>query len=420
MQGVQFKWSTRKADLISIEDYRGRARRRLPDMVWAYVDGGSDDLVTLDRNVSSFSRWALQPRVLTGKEGLGMSTQFGRTPISLPVYLSPTGMTGLCHYTGEVAAALAAEDAGTRAVISTAASYTPEEIARATSEDHSFQLYPWANLATGARTMTESFIRRAYENDYQSLFVTVDVPVHGNREGERKRGMGVPPTLTPRRIANAAVKPQWWINFLRHQRITARLLVDEGGTAAAVKSAQMQLRLMRPELNWDDFAWMREKWSDRPLFIKGVLHPDDAAKAVELGADGIVVSNHGGRQLDGVQASLDALPAIVDRVGDRVPVFLDGGVRRGSDVVKALCLGATAVGIGRPFLYGLAVDGREGVGAILDIFKQEISRTLTLLGVADIKELDRSFLVPADGSDRTTQSVQPVTKLAAVSEQVRV
>ncbi|MGW4335915.1 alpha-hydroxy acid oxidase [Rhodococcus koreensis] len=404
LQGIQLSWSTAKADLISVEDYRRRARRKLPDMVWAYVDGGSDDLVTLDRNTSDFSKWAFQPRVLTGKEGLGMASMLGQTPIDIPVYLSPTGISGLCHHTGEVAAALAAENAGTRAVISTAASYTPEEIARATSHDHAFQLYPWANMATGARTMTESFIQRAYDNDYQSLFVTVDVPVHGNREGERKRGMGAPPTLTPGRIANAAVRPRWWINFLRHQRITARLLLDEGGAAAAVKSAQMQLRLMRPELDWDDFAWMREKWSDRPLFIKGVLHPDDAAQAVELGADGIVVSNHGGRQLDGVQSSLDALPAIVDRVGDRVPVLLDGGVRRGSDVVKALCLGATAVGIGRPYLYGLAVDGRDGVSAILNIFKQEISRTLTMLGVADIRELNRSHLVRVDGSGPSLDS----------------
>jgi L-lactate dehydrogenase (cytochrome)/(S)-mandelate dehydrogenase len=165
----------------------------------------------------------------------------------------------------------------------------------------------------------------------------------------------------------------------------------------------MQLRVMRPELNWEDFAWMREKWQG-PFYIKGVLHPDDAANAVALGADGVVVSNHGGRQLDGAQATLDALPAIVDRVGARVPVLLDGGVRRGTDVVKALCLGATAVGIGRPYLYGLAVDGAAGVEHILRIFREEISRTLTLLGCESIAELNRSMLVRADA---TLENAEP-------------
>lgn len=399
IQGMQFRWSSARADLISVEDYRRRAKRKLPDMVWAYIDGGADDLWTLEQNRSAFARWALAPRVLTGKEGTGLVTQFAGTRVDLPVYLSPTGMSGLAHYTGEVGAAQGAEKAGTRAVISTAATYTPEEIAAATAEHHAFQLYPWANTATGARTLTESFIRRAYDADYSALFVTVDVPVHGNREWERRRGMGAPPTLTPRRILGAAMKPRWGYNLVRHQRVSARLLFDQGGTKAAVESARIQMRLMRPELDWDDFAWMREKWKDRPLFIKGVLHPDDAQRAVELGADGVVVSNHGGRQLDSVQASLDALPAVVARVGNRVPVLLDGGVRRGTDVVKALCLGASTVGIGRPFLYGLAVAGAEGVAAVLDIFRQEISRTLTLLGVQDLSELGPQHLVPSANAD---------------------
>lgn len=379
---------------ISVEDYRERARRKVPDMVWAYVDGGADDLETMNENRDAFARWSLVPKVLTGQEGLGLGTRLGRQEISLPVFLAPTGMTGLSHWTGEVAAAQAAENAGTRAVISTAASYTPEEVARATREDHFFQLYPWANAATGAKALTESFITRAYQADFQGLVVTVDVPVHGNRQGEKKRGMGVPPVLTPARIINAARRPAWSANFLRHQRIAARMLLDETNRTAAVESARVQMRLMRPELNWDDFAWMREMWPDRPLLIKGVLHPDDAEKAVSLGADGIIVSNHGGRQLDGALATLDALPAIVDRVGQTVPVHLDGGVRRGTDVVKALCLGATSVGIGRPYVYGIAARGRVGVEHVLEIFREEISRALTLLGCGHIDELNRSLLVP--------------------------
>ena len=397
MSAIQFQL-TSGAGPLTVEDYRKLARRAVPDMVWAYVDGGAEDLVTLRANRDAFSQWSLQPRVLTGKEGTDLATKVAGVSLSMPVMLAPTGMTGLAHWSGERAAAQAAERSGTRAIISTAASYTPEEIAAATEQNHFFQLYPWANAATGARALTESFLKRAHSTGYEALFVTVDVQARANREAEQRLGMGTPPTLTPARIANAALKPRWWFNFLRHQRISARMLVDERGARAAVESAEMQMRLNRPELDWDDFAWMRETWK-RPLYIKGVLSADDAAKAVDLGADGVVVSNHGGRQLDCAPASLDALPAIVDRVGARVPVILDGGIRRGSDVVKALCLGASAVAIGRPYVYGLAARGGEGVEHVLEILRSEISRTLTLIGAAGVHELDRSFLVPAGRHD---------------------
>jgi isopentenyl diphosphate isomerase/L-lactate dehydrogenase-like FMN-dependent dehydrogenase len=396
MPALQFKLSSRPAP-ITVEDYRKRARRAVPDMVWSYIDGGADDLVTLRANRTAFDAWALRMQVLTGKKGMSVGVEVAGIPLSLPVILAPIGMTGLIHWSGEVGAAQAAERAGTRAVISTAASYTPEEIAQATHENHFFQLYPWATVASGARGLTQSFIDRAYQAGYEALFITVDVPVRGNREEERRRGMEVPPVLTPARIANAAVKPRWWYHFLKDQRTSARLLVDQGGSAAAVRSAMIQYRLMRPELNWDDFAWMRERWK-RPLFIKGVLDPDDADRATNLGADGIVVSNHGGRQLDGAQASLQALPAIVDRVNQRVPVLVDGGIRRGTDIVKALCLGAQAVLIGRPYMYGLAASGSAGAEHILEILREELKRTMTLMGVSNIRELDRSWLISNLGS----------------------
>lgn len=392
---VKFAWRGTTGPL-SVEDYRKAARRAVPEMVWAYIDGGADDLVTLQANRSAFDRWRLRPRVLTGKEGNALGTDVCGESLRMPILLAPTGMSGLAHWAGERGAAQAAESRGTRAIISTAASYTPEEIAAATSEHHFFQLYPWANLATGARALTESFIRRAHHCGYAGLFVTVDVPVRANRERERRTGMGTPPVLTPGRILNAAVKPRWSYGFLKHKRIAARLLVDEGGTGAAVESAKLQMRLMRPELTWDDFSWMREKWK-RPLFIKGILDPADAVRAVELGADGVVVSNHGGRQLDGAEATLDALPAVVEAVGHKVPVMLDGGIRRGSDVVKALCLGAASVAIGRPYLYGLAARGREGVEHVLDILYEEISRTMTLIGCESVDELTRDRIVPAAG-----------------------
>jgi L-lactate dehydrogenase (cytochrome)/(S)-mandelate dehydrogenase len=394
LRGVRFKLSADPGPM-SVEDYRRLARRKVPDMVWAYIEGGAEDLRTLHQNRDAFARWWLRPRVLTGKEGKELGVKLGPVSLDLPVLLAPTGTTGLSHWTGELGAAQAAERAGTRAIISSAACYTPEEIAQGTTEDHYFQLYPWSNPATGARALTETMIRRAHDAGFAGLVVTVDVPVHGNREHEKRRGMGAPPTLTPARVLNAMRKPRWSYNFLRHQRIAPLLMVGNDPSADAVSSARRLLRLMRPELDWDDFAWMREIWPDRPLYIKGVLHPDDAAHAVELGADGVVVSNHGGRQLDGAMATLDALPAIVARLGPDVPVILDGGVRRGSDVVKALCLGATAVAIGRPYLYGLAAAGPPGVERVLATFREEIQRTLTLLGCESVHDLGPEYVVPA-------------------------
>jgi L-lactate dehydrogenase (cytochrome)/(S)-mandelate dehydrogenase len=363
-------------------------------MVWAYVDGGAEDLRTLRANREAFDRWALRTQVLTGNEATDLSVEVAGVRLSLPVLLAPTGVAGISHWTGDVGASTAAEQAGTRAVLSTASSYSIEEVAAATSEDHFFQLYPWADVSTGARALTESFIERAKRAGYRAMFVTVDVPVHGNRETDRRQGMGAPPVLTPARIASAAIRPRWWYRFLRHQRMSARNLVDEGGARAAVRSVQAQYRYMRPELDWSDFAWMREQWSG-PLYIKGVLDARDAVRAVDLGADGIVVSNHGGRQLDGAPASLDALPAVVSAVRGRAQVLLDSGIRRGSDVVKALCLGADAVCIGRPYLYGLAARGPEGVGHVLRIFREEICRTMTLMGAARLSDLDESWLCPA-------------------------
>ena len=393
MPAFQYKLSN-SAGPITVEDYRRLARRALPKMVWAYVDGGAEELSTLRANREAFSRWCLRTRVLTGKEARDLSVEVGGVPLELPVLLAPTGMAGMTHWMGELGAFQAAEEAGTRAILSSASNYSMEEVARGTSEHHFFQLYPWADESTGARALSESLLARAAAAGYRALVVTVDVPVHGNREGERRQGMGAPPILTPGRVADAALRPRWWYGFLRYQRTSLRNLVDEGGAKATVRSVQVQYRWMRPELDWDDFAWMREQWAG-PLFIKGVLDPDDAARAVDLGATGVIVSNHGGRQLDGAPASLDALPAVVARVGDQAEVLMDGGIRRGSDIVKALCLGAKAVCVGRPYLYGLAARGPRGVGEVLAVLRGEIQRTMTLMGVDRLSDLDRSWLLPA-------------------------
>lgn len=393
MPAFQYKLSNRSGP-ITVEDYRRRARRALPIMVWAYVDGGAEGHHTLAANRQAFDRWCLRTRVLTGQEATDLSVEVAGLRLALPVLLAPTGSAGMSHWTGELGAARAAEEAGSRSILSSASTYSIEEVAAGTGKDHLFQLYPWARQGSEGRALIESFLDRAAGAGYAGLVVTVDVPVHGNREGERRHGMGAPPILTPGRLASAAVRPRWWYGFLRHQRVSLRNLVDEGGARAAVRSVMQQYRFMRPEVDWGEFAWIRQAWSG-PLLIKGVLDADDARRAVDLGADGVIVSNHGGRQLDGAPAALDALPAVAGAVGEQVDVLMDGGIRRGSDVVKAMCLGAKAVCIGRPFLYGLAAEGPAGVRQVLEILRQEINRTMTLMGVGRLEDLDRTWLLPA-------------------------
>jgi isopentenyl diphosphate isomerase/L-lactate dehydrogenase-like FMN-dependent dehydrogenase len=392
-----FRWRAPR-EPISVEDYRLRARRALPDMVWAYFDFGAEDLVTLEANRSAFARYAVRMRVLAGFEEPNLATEIAGVPVSLPILLAPTGVAGLAHWTGERAAAQQAEAAGTVSVLSTSSSYSIEEVADGAHSGHFFQLYPWANNADGARALTESLIERAHRAGYRALFLTVDSPASGNRESELRRGMGVPPVLTPRRILNAACHPAWCYGLLRHRRVVAHHLVEPDGPASAgrasVAAVMRQMTFLRPDLNWDDFAWIRSLWQG-PLFIKGVLEADDAARAVDLGADGVVVSNHGGRQLDGAVASLDALPAIAARVGGQAQVLLDGGVRRGTDVIKALALGADAVCIGRPFLYGLAAEGPEGIGGVLELFRDEMRRAMILMGAPDVRDLNRDWVTLA-------------------------
>jgi L-lactate dehydrogenase (cytochrome)/(S)-mandelate dehydrogenase len=384
---------------VSVEAWRKLARKRLPQLPWNYVDGGADDLVTVEENVQAFRRWRLRQRCLTGVRSPVLSTTMAREAVSMPVALAPTGAAGLSRSVGDVAATVAAEKAGTKAVLSTASSYTLEEVAEATEQNHWFQLYPFSN-----RERVGALIERARAAGYTAMFVTVDVPVVGKREGERTSGMTTPWTMTPGRIANMLSRPAWLLDTMRGRRLAAVHFLEErqrraamprtlqGAAADAVASAEAQLRYMQGDLHWDDLAWMRDLWKG-PLYVKGVLDPDDAEQAVDrIGVDGIVVSNHGGRQLDRTLASIDALPAIVERVGDRAEVYLDGGVRRGTDVITALCLGARGVFIGRPYLYGLAVAGERGVSEVLELFRSEIQTALVLMGCANVADLDRSWL----------------------------
>ncbi len=404
---------TDRSPPVSIDAWRQRARKRLPQLAWNYVDGGADDEVTLSNNENDFLRWRLRQRSLTGITAPRLTTAMADDTLALPIALAPTGAAGLSHWSGDLAATRAAEANGTRAVLSTASSYTLEEVAEATDANHWFQLYPFGN-----REKVSQLMQRARAAGYTALFVTVDVPALGNREGERRAGMTRPWTLTPSRVLNFACHPRWTWEMLKHQRIAAvhYLERDEGQSSNALQgfrqtiagaandaiaSADAQARYMQGDLHWDDLAWMREQWQG-PLYVKGILDADDAARAVDqIGADGVVVSNHGGRQLDRTLSAVQALPAIAARIGDRADVYLDGGIRRGTDVITALALGAKGVFIGRPYLYGLAAGGEQGVSSVLEIFRSEMERAMILMGCADVSQLDASWLHPVDSQPLT-------------------
>jgi isopentenyl diphosphate isomerase/L-lactate dehydrogenase-like FMN-dependent dehydrogenase len=384
--------------LISVEDYRVAAAKRLPQLVWEYVEGGADDLVTVRRNEEAFLRWSLRARMMTGHAERRLGTTVAGVEIDLPVLLAPTGALGLSHWRGDLAAARAAEAAGTRLILSTASSWSIEEVAAGTRTDHFFQLYPG-----GERTAT--LMQRAWQSGYRVLFVTVDVPVLGNREGERRRGyttsgsLNRALTLTPREALDMARHPRWLLDQYRYGRGSMRNLLPTAGVQSTFDSIEILHReIDRATFAWEDLHWIREQWPSA-VYVKGLLDPDDAVRAVSIGCEGVVVSNHGGRQLDHALASLEALPAIVDAVGGRAEVLFDGGIRRGTDVVKALALGARAVLIGRPQIYGLIVGGQQGVSDVLEILRTELDRALVLMGVPAISELDRGWLIERDAAE---------------------
>ena len=394
MGPFRYRWRAPES-LISVEDYRRAAARRVPRLVWDYIEGGADDLVTVRRNVTSFSRWSLRARMMTAHPERRLSTTVAGVEVALPVLLAPTGALGLSQWRGDLAAARAAEAAGTRLVLSTASSWTIEEVASGTRADHFFQLYPGGDE-------TAALIQRAWQAGYRALFVTVDVPVIGNREGERRYGytrtgdLGRMLTLTPREALDIARHPRWVADLFRHGRGSMRNLNARAGLGATFDSIEILHReIERATFSWDDLQWIREHWPGA-VYVKGLLDPEDAMRAVALGCEGVVVSNHGGRQLDHALAAVDALGPIVAAVGDRAEVLLDGGVRRGTDVVKALALGARAVLIGRPQIYGLIVGRERGVVDVIEIFRAELDRALTLMGVQSVQELDRSWVIPHD------------------------
>jgi L-lactate dehydrogenase (cytochrome) len=366
--------------ILNVADARRRAARALPRVVFDFIDGAADDELTQSENRAAFSDVAFRPRVGVDVSTIVVSTEVLGTPVAMPLLLAPCGLGNLIHPDGAIGAARAASARGTIYVLSTAAGSTPTEVAMASPGPTWFQLYSFGGRAAGDRLVDE-----AQANGFGALVVTLDTPVVGNRDRDARHGVGTPGRVDLRHQFELGLqllaRPRWSVRLGAEGIRTTR--TQFGHRVAPGDSGQLTASNGQPvkasPFTWDDVAWLRTKWSG-PLVVKGVLVGEDAKRAVDVGCDGIIVSNHGGRQLDGTPATLRALPEVVDAVSDYAEVLLDGGVRRGQDIAKALALGAKAVLIGRPYLYGLAAAGQAGVERILDVFRADFIRTLALLG----------------------------------------
>jgi isopentenyl diphosphate isomerase/L-lactate dehydrogenase-like FMN-dependent dehydrogenase len=391
------------AGLINVADFERAARRRLPRMIWDVIAGGGGDEVTLRRNRAALDAVALRPRALVDVRQRDIGVDVFGQRVALPVLLAPTGFNRMAHRDAEIGAGLGAASAGTIFTLGTVSTYTPDEVAERCSGPLWFQLY-----VRPSREETDLLLARVDPSRYSALVVTIDTAMTGIRERDARNGMTVPLRITPRLIAQAATRPAWALDFLRGG--VGRGGQGYGETRRHVRRVGELIRSSARQVTEDDMRWLRSRWKG-PLLVKGVLRGDDCERLLQLGIDGIVVSNHGGRQLDSVPATIDALPEVVQAVAGRAEVFVDGGFRRGVDVVKALALGARAVLIGRPYVYGLAVGGQRGVERVLDIFAAEISHTFALLGCTRVSELDPSFvamervLVPGSGPSRAREHV---------------
>ena len=384
----------RLARAASVADLRRIARRRLPGGVFDYIDGGAEDERTLAANSAAFAAVSYRPRVLrgVGKVDTG-ATLLGR-PLAYPLVLAPTGFTRIADPEGELAVARAAERAGLPYTVSTLSTRSIEEV-RAVSEGRLwFQVYAWRD-----RGLVAEMIERAGACRYEALALTVDTAVFGRRERDVRRGFSLPPTIGARTILDGALHPSWTWAFVRSDPIRFANVVgrDVGDGASPVTLSDYINTQFDPALSWADVEWLRSVW-DGPIVLKGIQTVADAVLAADAGIDAIALSNHGGRQLDGAPATFDLVAPVADAVGGRTEIICDGGIRRGSDILKAVAAGATAAMAGRAYLYALGAAGERGVDRVLEWFHADLARTMTLVGAGTVAELDRSVLdLPGQG-----------------------
>jgi isopentenyl diphosphate isomerase/L-lactate dehydrogenase-like FMN-dependent dehydrogenase len=385
------------ADVVTIADLRRLAARRLPRVVFDYIDGGADAEQTLRENCRVFDDVTFRPRGAVAHARVDLQTSVVGQPFDLPFILAPIGSSRMFYPRAEVHAAAAAGDAGTGYILSTLSGCALEDVKAATRGPAWYQVY-----LVGGREVSERAIARARAAGFSALVVTIDTPVAGMRERDVRNGTsrllsGNPLAMAPH-IGQVVIRPRWVAGFLRDGGLMQFPNVVLPGSGP-MRYESVGPALAQSVVTWADLAWIREAWHG-PILVKGVLTGDDARRAADEGAQGVIVSNHGGRQLDGVAASLRALPEVVEAVGHQVDVLMDGGIRRGSDVVKAMCLGARAVLIGRAYAYGVAAAGRSGVARAVEILRADVARTLTLLGVGGVSALDRSLVAVPHGWTR--------------------
>jgi L-lactate dehydrogenase (cytochrome) len=367
----------RLAGVASIADLQVLARRRAPRAVSDYVDGGAGDELALRRSREAFHRLEFIPQALQDVSVVDTSTVILGQQATVPFVFAPTGFTRMMHTDGESAVARVAERVGVPYALSTMGTTSIEALsAAAPGGRHWFQLYLWRD-----RAASRDFVARAAAAGYEAIVLTVDTPIAGPRLRDVRNGLTIPPSLSLKTFAEGALHPAWWFDLFTTEPLEFASLTRFEGTVAELSG-----RLFDPAATMADLAWLRSIW-DGPLVVKGILTAADARAVVDAGADGVVVSNHGGRQLDRALTPLEALPAVVDAVGERAEVYVDGGVRSGSDVVAAVAFGATAVLVGRAYLYGLMAAGERGVGRAADILVQEVASTLALLGVPKVSDL---------------------------------
>ncbi len=375
--------------VVNVEDLRRMARQRVPKSVFDYLDGGAESEITLSENCRAFHEISFRPRGAVALSECKLSTVVVGQEVSVPFILAPVGYSRLMHPQGEIAAAEAAGEAGTGYILSTISGHKLEDVKAATSGPCWYQLY-----LMGGRGAAEGAIERAQRAGYSALVITVDTPVAGYRERDPRNGMkellGDSPFAKVPYLPDILAHPRWLISFLRDGGVPKLQNVVVPGKGP-LDMLDVATALSESTVTWADLKWIRRLWSG-PIVVKGILVGDDAKRAVDEGAAAVVVSNHGGRQLDSTPASVRALPEIVSAVNSQVEILVDGGIRCGSDVVKAICLGARAVLIGRAYAYGLAAGGAPGVTTALTMLRAGVERTLRLLGCASVQDLGRSYV----------------------------
>jgi L-lactate dehydrogenase (cytochrome) len=375
--------------VLTIDDLKVLAKRRVPKMFFDYADSGAWTESTYRANEADFAEIKLRQRVMVDMTGRSLETSMIGQKVAMPVALAPTGLTGMQHADGEMLAAQAAEQFGVPFTLSTMSICSIEDVASATTRPFWFQLYVMRD-----REFVANLIDRAKAARCSALVLTLDLQILGQRHKDVRNGLSAPPKLTLANMLDMALRPRWAFAMLRTERRTFRNIVGHAKNVGDLASlSSWTNEQFDPKLSWNDIEWIRKRW-DGPLILKGILDVEDARMAAETGADAVIVSNHGGRQLDGAPSSISMLPRIVDAIGDRMEVHFDGGIRSGQDVLKAVALGAKGTYIGRAFLYGLGAMGKQGVSLALEIIRKELDVTMALCGKRAISEVDREVLHP--------------------------